>query len=511
MALGPGTLIGTNVVLERQLGAGAMGEVWVAENRALQSKVAVKVLHRSLTGEDEALARFRQEARAVAGIDSPHVVQIFDFGMTRDGEPYIVMELLSGHDLGQLIDQRGPLPVDMTVKIVTQLCRALGRAHELGVIHRDIKPANVFIIESDGEPFVKVLDFGIARVHAAEMGMTETGAVMGTPYYMSPEQFVDPRRIDHRSDLWSAAVVTYGCLLGSLPFQGETIGALSLAVHSGTFELPSQLNSSLPVALDAFFQRALSVAASDRYATARELSTAFVAASGSVPSSQAPHLSAPQVMAPAPTGAALAETSLANNNPASVSSATETQPSKKSSSPMIWVGVVLAALGVGALVAAFVLPSLRADDGRSAKASDGDSESNASKKKGKKKKKKSGKKKKADAPEPAPPPTTTASTPPAPTASDTAAPAPAPSPTPVAPPPPKPEPTRYAATGTSCFALSDKTCPPASQCCRPQVGGMPRDVPRYQDVPGRERGSCQCMRPVCKTGEAWQTHHCIKK
>src|SRR5690606_20071651 len=279
MPLGPGSVVGTNIVIEQELGHGAMGAVLRAQDRALGSPVAVKVLAAAMASDAEAQARFAQEARGAAQLDSPHVVKIFDYGITGEGEPFIVMELLRGRDLREHLETKGPQSPAATASILRQLCRGLAQAHERGLVHRDIKPANVFLLDPDGDPFVKVLDFGVAKyAGGGDLGMTTTGAIMGTPYYMSPEQFVDPRAIDHRSDLWSAAVVAYGCLIGKLPFLGNTIGALSLAVHRGEFPPPSTQRAGLPPAVDAFFARAFRTNPVERYGSARELADAFDAA-----------------------------------------------------------------------------------------------------------------------------------------------------------------------------------------------------------------------------------------
>ncbi len=412
MELRAGSKIGQNLVLEQELGRGAAGTVWLAENRSLQAKVAVKVLSLSLTGSDEALARFQQEARVAAQLESPHVLRIYDFGVTDHGQPYIVMERLVGRDLRAEIEARGPLPCAEVAVILQQLCRALKAAHETGLVHRDIKPANLFMLKTDGEPFLKVLDFGIARVEqSSSMGMTETGSIVGTPYYMSPEQFIDPRRVDHRSDLWSTAVVAYGCLLGQLPFHGGTVGALSLAVHSGSFARPTDIDPSLPAALDAFFERGLQVDPSRRYQSAEELGTAFAAATRSAPRSTSivpsggPSQARPVPTHPPSTHSPTAPSStlpasspaashagqfgspphsyappmagLAHGGPAApapTASSFTTEPQRAPTSNRgMWMGAALALFGVGALAAAVTLgqPSLLSGDG-STKASSAD-------------------------------------------------------------------------------------------------------------------------------------------
>ena len=275
MPIGPGTLLKDNIELVRVLGEGGMGVVWVGRNRSLDSEVAVKVLHTHADSEP-LRERFAQEARSVARIDSPHVVKIFDFGTTEDGEPFFVMEMLRGKELHAHLEEHGAMSPADTATLLRQLCRALGRAHELGVVHRDIKPANIFLAESHGDIFAKVLDFGVAKqLGQGDLGLTTTGAMMGTPYYMSPEQFISPRAVDHRTDLWSAAVVVYACLLGQLPFVGETIGALSLAVHKGDFDPPSRVDQTLPPAIDPWFARALDPDPGRRFQSALELAESF--------------------------------------------------------------------------------------------------------------------------------------------------------------------------------------------------------------------------------------------
>jgi eukaryotic-like serine/threonine-protein kinase len=279
MPLLAGSVLKDDIVLERQLGTGAMGVVWVARHRALDTKLAVKVLSQSAARDAEARARFAQEARIVARIDSPHVVRIHDYGVTEDGAPFFVMELLRGRDLRAELAEKGTLDLAATGTIVRQACAALGRAHDLDIVHRDIKPANVFLVDSAEGVFVKVLDFGIAKLARGEaLDLTATTALLGTPYYMSPEQFVDPRTIDHRADLWSLAVVAYACLVGSLPFAGETVGALSIAVHRNEFRGPCAVRPELPSALDAWFRRALDPDPSRRFRDAATFTETFSAA-----------------------------------------------------------------------------------------------------------------------------------------------------------------------------------------------------------------------------------------
>jgi serine/threonine-protein kinase len=212
-----GQMLTEQLRLVRRLGEGAMGEVWVASHQSLDAEVAVKLL-RLRDHDPEAEARLALEARAVARLGSPYVVQVFDTGATAGGELYIVMELLRGEDLDQRLSRLGPLSLGDAATLMTQLGSALARAHEIGLVHRDIKPANLFLVDTGGALHLKVLDFGVAKHGwADDLAMTASGVLVGTPHYMSPEQLLDPRRVDHRADLWAAAVVAYTVLTGRLP------------------------------------------------------------------------------------------------------------------------------------------------------------------------------------------------------------------------------------------------------------------------------------------------------
>jgi serine/threonine protein kinase len=267
--------------LSRLLGQGGMGSVWIADHLALRTQVAVKFMSPAFAAHAGFVERFHREAMAAAQIKSPHVAQVFDHGVTEDGTPYIVMELLEGEDLRHRIKQRGPLPVAEVVHIIAQAAKALGRAHQLGIVHRDIKPDNLFLLDADGEPFVKVLDFGIAKqAQSGILSVTLTGSMMGTPLYMSPEQLLSAKNVDLRADLWALGVVTYYALTGRTPFRGETLGALSVAVHEGLFELPSRIRSGLPPALDAWMAKALQRDPEARFSSAKELVQALEIATG---------------------------------------------------------------------------------------------------------------------------------------------------------------------------------------------------------------------------------------
>ncbi|UQA57649.1 serine/threonine-protein kinase [Polyangium aurulentum] len=275
----PGQHITSTLRLVRLIGKGGMGSVWVADHLALATQVAVKFMSSSFVENQALVQRFRTEAMAAAQIKSPHVAQVFDHGIMSDGTPYIVMELLEGEDLKRRIRREGPLPLRDVSQIIAQACKALGRAHQLGIVHRDIKPDNIFLCNMDGETFVKLLDFGIAKLGPDNaLGATTTGSMMGTPLYMSPEQLLSAKRVDFRSDLWSLGVVAYHAVTGRVPFNGETVGSLSVAVHTGSFVLPSAVRQGVPPSLDAWFLRALRRDQNERFGSARELAEALDAA-----------------------------------------------------------------------------------------------------------------------------------------------------------------------------------------------------------------------------------------
>jgi eukaryotic-like serine/threonine-protein kinase len=278
----PGMTLGASLVLERPLGRGGMGSVWVARHLKLDTEVAVKfIADRLIDRGDTAAKRFEREARLAAKMKSPHAVQIFDHGTTDDGTPYIVMELLHGESLAERLD-RGPLSVVEASRVVQQVAEVLREAHNVGVVHRDIKPHNLFLTNTSYDIFTKVLDFGVARHEQVDeaSAVTETGALVGTPFYMSPEQLLRAEEPGRASDLWALAVVAYQCLTTKLPFHGDTIAALGAALSNGDFEPVTSRRASLPNTLDTWFSRTLSSDSSDRFADVATMADDFAAACG---------------------------------------------------------------------------------------------------------------------------------------------------------------------------------------------------------------------------------------
>ncbi|MGZ3439911.1 MAG: serine/threonine protein kinase [Polyangia bacterium] len=220
-----------NYVIQRQIGEGGMGVVYLAEHPRIGRKVAIKVLLRELSANAQAVTRFFNEARASSEIRNEHIVDVLDFGELADGSSYLVLEYLDGRTLTEML-REGPLGIRRTLHIVNGVGRALGAAHAAGIVHRDLKPDNVMLVKRGSDPeFVKVLDFGIAKLSQAQLepGMrTKTGALLGTPSYMSPEQ-CRGLPVDHRSDVYSLGVMMYQMFSGSLPFEADGLGNLLLA------------------------------------------------------------------------------------------------------------------------------------------------------------------------------------------------------------------------------------------------------------------------------------------
>ncbi len=276
-----GDLVTPKIRLVKPLGAGGMGSVWLADHLALHVQVVVKFIAEALAKNKDAILRFEREAAAAAQVKSPHVVQILDHGVSDDGTPFIVMELLEGRDLAAHLEKFGRVPLEDVGEIVAQLCRALARAHERGIVHRDIKPQNIFLCDAgSGELFVKLLDFGIAKGASVEKldESTKTGTMVGSPYYMSPEQLVGAKDIDFRTDLWSVGVVAFEAMTGTRAFDGETIGALAVRIHNEPPPLPSKRGGGLPAAVDEWFQTACARAPGDRFASAKDMADAFLVA-----------------------------------------------------------------------------------------------------------------------------------------------------------------------------------------------------------------------------------------
>jgi serine/threonine-protein kinase len=272
-----GTLILGRYLLEHELARGGMSYVWVAGDMKLQRSVAVKLLGGAAGVNGDVCARFEREAMAVAQLQSPHVVQIFDYGVEH-GWPIIVMERLYGEDLRSRLKRERRLSLAQVARIVVDTAKGLSEAHSAGIVHRDLKPGNIFFARSRQDEVVKLLDFGVAKAMSGSAigeGPASLGGLVGTPHYMSPEQARGSEDIDHRSDLWALGVIIYNALTGRLPYGGMHTADVLAKIGSERFALPSAVCRDLPPELDSFMLQALAREPSERFSNAREMSGAF--------------------------------------------------------------------------------------------------------------------------------------------------------------------------------------------------------------------------------------------
>jgi eukaryotic-like serine/threonine-protein kinase len=278
-----GDLIGGKYAVERVLGDGGMGVVVAARHLELGERVALKFLLPEALKNPEACLRFVREARAAARIKGEHVARVLDVGARDDGMPFIVMEYLEGHDLGRIVEMRGPLEVSDAVHYVLQACEAVAEAHALGIVHRDLKPANLFLTTSpDGSPLVKVLDFGISKspsvfARTLSPSITTVNAGMGTPQYMSPEQARDASKVDARSDIWALGAILYELLAGKPAFDADSVPALVMMIATEEPPALENLRPDVPPRLATSVRRCLRKNREERFADIAELAWALEA------------------------------------------------------------------------------------------------------------------------------------------------------------------------------------------------------------------------------------------
>lgn len=283
-------MIGGKYRLESKLAEGGMGTVWVATNLVLESRVAIKVLHREHVNSETAEARLLREARAAAQIGHQNIVQVFDFGKTDDGFPFIVMELLQGEDLGDRLDRTGRIPPADAVRLMIPVVSAVAAAHAKGIVHRDLKPQNIFLArDASGIEIPKVVDFGVAKMHVWQHTpkLTIEGRVVGSPEYLSPEQARGQDDIDARADVWALSVTLYEMITGELPFADENYNRLLRRIIE---DEPASLatRGAADHELSEIVERGLAKARGERWQSAAEMGEALVQWSdkqGSVPSS----------------------------------------------------------------------------------------------------------------------------------------------------------------------------------------------------------------------------------
>jgi eukaryotic-like serine/threonine-protein kinase len=276
-SLAAGQMLDDKYRIDELLEVGGMGAVYVGSHTKLQKRVAIKVLRSELASAVEIVERFLREAVAASRIGHENIIEVTDIGKAQNGAPFIVMELLEGENLAARIKRVGPLPVPQACHIAVEILSAMEAAHRAGIVHRDLKPENVFLARKSRSESVKVLDFGISRMMQTEEGqnrLTLTGLVMGTPYYMSPEQACGESEITHSADIYAVGVILYEMLTAKVPFEGTNYNSLIYKVLSGTFP-PARTYVALPEPLERIIYRAMALRPEHRFASATELTQAL--------------------------------------------------------------------------------------------------------------------------------------------------------------------------------------------------------------------------------------------
>lgn len=343
------TLDGRFTIMDR-IGTGGMGTVYRAHQLSMDRDVALKLLRRELTGDEQAVVRFFREAKAASRLANPHTITVFDFGRTHDGLLYIAMELLQGRPLSRLLlEEPGPMAPERSVHIVSQICDSLVEAHEVGVLHRDLKPDNIFVLDGAGaRDFVKVLDFGIAKLQGPEgPSTTLAGASFGTPTYMSPEQ-AQGRDTDARSDLYSIGIILFELLSGRPPFEADT--PLAMALQKVQKKAPDVGHVApdvvIPEPLQATLSALLATRIEDRPASAADVQRQLLNAL------------APTTRTATPEGDLAVTTRAVTSPPQLAPAAAPAARRRPSRRRVAWPWVVAAISGVAlALVASLVLRS----------------------------------------------------------------------------------------------------------------------------------------------------------
>lgn len=275
-----GKTIAGRYVIRGLLGHGGMGAVYEAEHIGIGKRAAIKFVDPEFATDEKVVARFAREARAMSAIESAHIVTVFDAG-SEEGRPYLVMELLRGEDLGQRLRRLRRIPLREAMHIVAQVLKGLARAHAAGIVHRDLKPDNVFLVKHDTDPvFAKIVDFGISKIerpraNTSPLALTGRGTVLGTPFYMSPEQAQASSDVDGRTDLYSVGAILFECLTGRPPHTGESYEQVILSICMRDAPLLSSLDPSISAPVSAFVARALARDKTQRFSSAERMLAAL--------------------------------------------------------------------------------------------------------------------------------------------------------------------------------------------------------------------------------------------
>ena len=275
-----GALLDGRYRIVRLLGEGGMGSVYLASHVGLGRDVAIKFLHAELVSRDEVVGRFYREAQAAAAIRHKNIIEVFDVGVSPQGEPFLVMEYLEGESLAGLLKRVGPLNLGAACAVMEPVLQALHAAHRKGIIHRDLKPDNIFLAYQQGEPpVVKIIDFGISKFAQGEFDKwrTKTGSVMGTPAYMSPEQARGSAGLDHRTDIYSMGTILFEMLTGALPFAGSNFAEYLSAMLIDDPRAPQSVCAGFPAEAEPLVRKALAKNPDQRFQNAAEMLEALTA------------------------------------------------------------------------------------------------------------------------------------------------------------------------------------------------------------------------------------------
>jgi serine/threonine-protein kinase len=301
-----GQVIAEKYRLERLLGRGGMGEVYEARHVVVGRRFALKLLHPHLAQGSSAVARFLREARAAGSLENPHIAAVVDFATTSDGVPFLVMEYLEGRSLGRLLASEGPLPIPRAVSLLQQICRGLEAAHRAGIVHRDLKPDNLFVVrQPDGSELLKILDFGIAKlVDEPSAQLTHSGAVLGTAFYMAPEQARGEKQVDFRVDIYALGVIAFELLSAHKPHPGDGYNAILAHILTQPPESLRGFRPGLPDGLVELVEAAMAFEPAERPSSAAAWAESLSSFSGREASVSAAHFD----LRPATAASSSAET-----------------------------------------------------------------------------------------------------------------------------------------------------------------------------------------------------------
>ena len=367
-----GEIIGSGYRLERVIGRGGMGVVVLATHVEREQEYAIKLLIPEALDLPELVLRFEREARAAMRIESPHVPKVFEVGRIDDRRTFMVMELLEGEDLRALLKRDDtPMPVEEAVRYLLEAMHAIGEAHAKGIVHRDLKPSNLFVAErADGDKIIKVLDFGISKLQDERLALTKTLDVIGTPFYMAPEQVIAAKYVDERADVWSLGVILYELLTARKPFEAPTMAGMVSLVRRASPTPLREIVAEIPEELERAVLRCLRAERDDRFDDVGELATAlapFTAdgarlAEGVVAArDKANH---PRADLLAESTASLAKNAVTKGGAKKADDTTEPMPGSSTTMPVVtssvapaprrawgvWVVIALVVLGFGYLI-----------------------------------------------------------------------------------------------------------------------------------------------------------------